>query len=75
MQMMIESTGKITSIDGVPVRVWKGVTAGGVACFLFIHRIAVATDADSSEFEAELAAQAHPGNEVSLNLILKGLRP
>ncbi len=60
MQISIESTDQITNIDGVPVRVWKGVTAGGVDCFVMVHRIAVARDLDSSEFERELSEQVEP---------------
>lgn len=60
MQIQIEATDKITDFEGVPVRLWKGVTAGGVECHVFIHRIAVANDQDTSQFEQELAEQLPP---------------
>ena len=36
MKMTIESTDQITAIDGVKVRGWEGVTAGGVKCVVFV---------------------------------------
>ena len=54
MKIMITSTDQITRIDGVPVRVWEGVTADGTPCHVFVHRIAVRDDQDCSRFEAEL---------------------
>lgn len=70
MQIQIESTDQLTSLDGVPARVWKGVTAGGVECFVFVHRIAVAKQADSSQFEKELSEQLPPGRTFPLSAIL-----
>lgn len=70
MQIAIESTENLTTIDGVRCRVWHGTTAGGVPCILFIHRIAVAKDQDHAQFEAELAEQLPPGRHLPLSLIL-----
>jgi hypothetical protein len=60
MQMQIESTNTLTTIDGVPVRLWEGVTAGGIPCKVYVHRIAVREDQDASQFAGELAEQAKP---------------
>ena len=70
MQIQIEATEKTTTLDGVPCRVWKGVTASGVECHVFVHRIAVANQADSSEFDRELSKELPPGSHFPLSMIL-----
>ncbi len=60
MKIMIESTDVITTIDGVPVRLWRGQTESGIAVRAFIHRIQPADMSDHEEFERELKAQADP---------------
>jgi hypothetical protein len=57
---MIESTEKVTTIDGVPVRIWEGTSESGVTCVVMVHRIAVADGQDPIEFERELSAMAPP---------------
>ena len=61
MQIQIESTSQMTDFDGVPVRVWKGTTAAGVECFVFVHRLAVHKDFDAAEFDRELKEMDPPG--------------
>jgi hypothetical protein len=70
MQLQIESTDRITAIDGVPVREWKGTTASGVECIVFVHRIAVHNSKDQSQFDRELAEQLPPGRLFPLSKIL-----
>lgn len=70
MQIHIESTDQITFMDGVPVRVWEGVTAKGVRCKVFVHRLAVHNDEDADQFDAELTTQLPPGRVISLSQIL-----
>lgn len=70
MQIAIESTDQLTTMDGVPVRVWDGVTAGGVKCKVFVHRIAVHKDADASQFDQELQEQLAPGRHFPLSMII-----
>ena len=73
MELVIESTDQIVSIDGVECRVWKGVTkwnplnptAPVVECELYVHRIRVATRDDNSEFERSLSEQPIPAEIVS----------
>lgn len=55
MQIQIESTEQFIDFDGVDVRVWNGVTEGGIPCLVFIHRLAVHRDCDTEAFEKELA--------------------
>lgn len=70
MKLMIESTDQLTHIDGVPVRVWEGATEDGVPCKVFVHRIAVHNDEDSSAFDHALKEQLPPGRVVDLRQIL-----
>jgi hypothetical protein len=67
---MISSTEVLTTMDGVPVRVWEGVTEKGVKCHVFVHRLAVHKDEDASQFEAELAEQLAPGRTIPLRMVL-----
>ena len=60
MRILIESTDQILELNGVPVRVWNGTTESGVACLVFVHRIAVHKDADNEAFERELFEKIPP---------------
>lgn len=60
MRIMIESTDKTTVLNGTPVRVWEGTTENNVRCLVFVHRLAVATGDDASEFQRELKEQLQP---------------
>lgn len=70
VEIQIESTDKITSMDGVPVRLWAGLTASGVPCHVFVHRVAVANSVDQSQFERELSEMPQP-ERVHLDEILR----
>ena len=54
MKIQLESTSKIVELNGVPARIWEGVTEHGIAIHVFITRIAVNKEADGSQFAAEL---------------------
>ena len=70
MKISIEATDKLTTIDGVPVRLWEGVTENGVKCKVFVHRIAVHKSEDLEQFEQELVEQLPLGRYVDLRHIL-----
>jgi len=70
VKIQIEATDKLTQIDGVPVRLWEGVTELGTKCKVFVHRIAVHKDEDSEQFDLELTEQMLPGRYVELRNIL-----
>ncbi len=74
MKITIESTGEITTVDGVPVRAWNGKTEGGVECIVFIHLIAVHGSHDKTAFERELEEQAAPA-ELSEAIDLRRILP
>lgn len=75
MEIQISSTDKLVHLDGVPVRVWEGVTADGTPCFVFVHRIAVRSGADCAEFERQLREQLPPLVLAPLPFILSGENP
>lgn len=54
MTITITSTDKLVALDGVPARIWEGTTESGIPVHCFVTRIAVARDADASQFEREL---------------------
>lgn len=73
MKASIESTEQLIKINGVPARVWTGVTERGIPIQLAITRAAVHRDEDASQFEAELSEQHAPKPEpaaFSLRMIL-----
>ena len=61
MKIQMESTPAITDLNGVPVRVWNGVTEKGIPCLVFVHRLAVHLQRDATQFDAELQEQLAPG--------------
>ena len=68
MKITIESTTQITKVNGVPARVWEGVTANGVKVHALITRIAVKDDpgTDFAEFERDLQEHAAPCSDAGL---------
>lgn len=61
MKLQIESTPKLTELDGVQVRLWQGKTEEGVECLVFVHRIAVDSNADTTAFERAFKEAGTPG--------------
>jgi hypothetical protein len=60
VELRIKSTDLVTTIDGVPVRLWECTTRASVPVKVFIHRIAVHKSQDSIEFDRELDEQLPP---------------
>lgn len=67
VKLTIESTEIIREIDGVPVRVWEGVTDQGGVCYVLVHRIAVpSVDALlTNQADSELEAMLQPRTPVT----------
>jgi len=63
MKIQIESTTLIVSVNGVACRVWEGETERGIRVTCLIPRIAVKSDQDASQFEAELVEKRPPSAE------------
>jgi hypothetical protein len=60
MTITIHSTTKIVNLNGLPCRIWEGVSARGLRVHCFIPQIAVDADADTSEFQKELEEHEAP---------------
>ena len=75
MQLIITSTNLITTINGQRVRVWRGVTAGGVDCDVFVARLAANGEDDVTEFEAELKETLQPSETCPAMALWQTLRP
>lgn len=73
MRITIESTTKTVTLNGVPARIWEGKTDSGIPCHVYVTRISVDRDADSSEFERELQEHRSPSVDIGaipLRLVL-----
>jgi hypothetical protein len=64
MKIEIESTTKIVYLNSVPARIWVGKTESGIPVHCYVTRIAVAKNADASEFERELQEHKAPTPEI-----------
>ena len=60
MKITIESTTKISSLNGIDCRVWEGTSERGVPVIVFIPRIMVKNTDDCTQFETELKEQQRP---------------
>ncbi len=60
MEILIESTPVVRVINGARCRVWKGHTAEGVECEVFVLGIGVAEHQDQAAFEEMLASIPPP---------------
>jgi hypothetical protein len=69
MKITIESTARIVTVnqniaEGLPCRVWEGVTERGIKVQCLIPRIAALATQDLSQFVAELEEQSAPSADV-----------
>jgi hypothetical protein len=64
MFILIHSTTKIVTINGVPARIWEGRSHNGVKVHCYITRISVHKNEDTSVFERELQEHEPPSVEV-----------
>lgn len=60
MKTSMESTHELAMVDGVPTRLWAGMTANGIKFLAYIAKIRVDADVDVREFERELRATGAP---------------
>ena len=74
MNIQLHSTTKIVHLNGVPARIWEGITEGGIKCHAYITRIACHKDEPNiDEFERDLKEDAPPSVEmeaIPLRMIL-----
>jgi hypothetical protein len=60
VKLTIEHTDRIVDVNGVPARVWEGVSDTGIPCVVLVTRIAVALGHDQTAFEQDLQEQRPP---------------
>lgn len=60
MKITIEKTDDLTTVDGAPVRRWKGVTEDGIECAVFVAGIRVGENENLYEFGDELLLRSTP---------------
>lgn len=66
MKIQMHSTDKIVHLNGVPARIWEGITEGGVKCHAYITRIACDKDEpQAEEFQRDLTEHRPPSAEVA----------
>jgi hypothetical protein len=70
MKITIESTNRKTFVNGNEVRVWNGMTEGGMPCIVFVSMLAAIDGRDTPEFEAELTELPLPLELVDLWKVL-----
>lgn len=70
MKITMESTDIFTEWHGVPCRVWRGVTEGGVACDVFVPSMRVREDLEREQFERELRKLPDPRTVVDLRFLV-----
>jgi hypothetical protein len=54
MKLILESTGTIERVQGVPARVWNGKTESGIEVKAWISIVQVHKSQDGEQFEREL---------------------
>lgn len=54
MKVTLESTTQMTTLNGIPARIWEGHTESGIPVHAYITRIAVDAKEDTTQFEQEL---------------------
>lgn len=64
MTITVEPTTKIVHVNGLPARIWEGVTDQGTPCHLYVTLVAVAEGLNPVAFEHELESRRAPSPEV-----------
>lgn len=67
MKLILENTRKTVELNGVPARVWEGVTESGIKVHVYVTRIAVGKDEPAEaieQFQKELQETRVPSPEV-----------
>ena len=65
MKIIVESTTKVVYLNGIPARIWEGLTESGIKLHCYITRIAIDhKEIRIKEFEEELQKQKTPSSEI-----------
>ena len=66
MILIIERTGEVLELDGLPVRVWKGTTPDGNPCDVYVLAIAADDERAQRELAAVLVGRPRPAETLPL---------
>lgn len=67
MKIIIENTSKIVELNGIPCRIWEGMTESGIKVHCFVTRIAIdENETRTTEFENELSETRKPSAEIEI---------
>lgn len=65
MNIQLHSTDKIVHMNGLPARIWEGITESGISVHAYITRVACDKDEPNTEqFEKELQEHSAPSAEI-----------
>lgn len=65
MKVQLRSTEKVITFNGLPARIWEGITESGIKCHAYITRIAIDKDEPrADEFSKELQEHEPPSTEI-----------
>ena len=53
MKIAIENTDNVLPVKGIPCRIWKGTTAAGTPCLLYVALVQIVAE-HGPEFDQEL---------------------
>jgi hypothetical protein len=70
VKITMESTDIFTEWHGVPCRVWRGITEGGVKCDVMVPTMRVREDHDRAEFERDLRSLPDPITVIPLRMLI-----
>lgn len=66
MKMTLESTTRMTTVNGAPARIWEGKTEGGTRVFAAVTLVAAATEDDQTELRRDLSEHRPPSPDSSV---------
>jgi hypothetical protein len=75
MKLTIESSDKVTTIDGVDCRIWEGWTESGTRCVVLVHEVLMAEGEDWERFGAEMREIGPPKFHIPPILLQPPLAP
>lgn len=66
MKLIIQNTSKIVELNGIPCRIWEGMTESGIVVHAYIPRVAIDKhELRAHEFEKELKEVCSPTPEIA----------
>jgi hypothetical protein len=67
MNVQLHSTEKMVTLNGIPARIWEGITESGIEVHAYITRIAIKeteSEEAKTQFASELKQCAKPSKQI-----------